>query len=131
MTEARSIGTSLAGHISPTLIEASDATRTVTTAQLVAEAAGWQVSLELKAMLYGAASWDVIALAATTSTEHKSILVVGHQPTMSQTVYELTGDRLAVPPATGIVIDLHLGAWGDLTTGCGSVRTALSANVGA
>jgi phosphohistidine phosphatase len=131
MTEARSIGTLLADHISPTLIAASDATRTATTAQLVAEAAEWRVTPKLEAMLYDAASWDVIALAATTSNKHKSILIVGHQPTMSQTVYELTGDRLAVAPATGVVIDLNLGAWGDLITGRGSVRTTLSANVGA
>ena len=96
IAEARSIGHSLRGHISPTLVTASDAERTTTTAQLAVESAGWEVTPSLEAMLYQAASWDVIGLVATASPEHSSILVVGHQPTMSQTVQQLTGKRMDV-----------------------------------
>lgn len=125
IAEAENIGRSLSGHISPTLVTASDAERATTTAQLVIESAGWEVTPTLESMLYQAASWDVIGLIATTPPAHTSILVVGHQPTMSQTVQQLTGKRMDVAPATGIVIDMEMHTWSELTTATGAVRAVI------
>lgn len=84
----------------PDRIIASDATRTTSTAQLAARAGGWEADVETTDRLYGATPADVVRVVKEVPDSVGRLLVVGHEPTSSGLIGELTGAMVQVKTAT-------------------------------
>jgi len=98
----------------PDRVLCSDAVRTRQTAQQVitglAEAGAQVPDAEPLAELYQASTHQVLHLVAATPEEVTTLLVVGHEPTMSETVAALTGRRVELPTAAVAQVELD-GGW--------------------
>lgn len=126
-----------AGHIAerlategpvPDLVLCSDALRTRQTADFVVsalQADGHHPAVRAVPDLYEASVHRVLHLVADVAEDVGTVLVVGHQPTMSATVAALTGRHGSMPPAGLAVLEVD-GAWAGVAAGSGrllGVRT--------
>ncbi|MFA9563634.1 MAG: histidine phosphatase family protein [Acidimicrobiales bacterium] len=84
----------------PDRIIASSATRTASTAQLAARAGGWKAQVETTDVLYGATPDAVIRVIKAVPDSVGRLLIVGHEPTSSGLIGELTGAMVQVKTAT-------------------------------
>ena len=99
---------SVGGEI-PDKILSSPAVRARTTADLVS--AVWEVPVEIRDELYGASAGEVIDTIHSAGGSSERLLVVGHEPTTSQTVSVLCGARVRVATATAVGLDLAPDDW--------------------
>lgn len=95
--------------LAPDTILTSSATRALRTAELAADAGGWDVDITATRDLYDAWHGTVLEALAETADEVDRLMVVGHQPTWGALVEELTGGAVAMRTATVAVVDLLLG----------------------
>lgn len=107
----------------PDLIVTSTATRALSTAALANEAGDWDSQIVLEPSLYGTGA-DAAVQVASSVTDAKRLMLVGHQPTWSVLVSLLTGDRIEMKTAAVAVIDFDVDDWTDLP----SVRGETSAS---
>jgi len=97
-TDALAVGAALAGLGSvPTTAVSSPARRALETTEQVLIGAGWTVPMQVIESLYGGRVEDV--LAVIRSSEAETLLIVGHQPSWSQSVAALTGGAVYMPTA--------------------------------
>ncbi len=123
----------LEGVPPPQLVLCSAAVRTRQTADLIVKATGNRIPIDSFSSLYGADTDLVLQYLREIDEGVTSALVVGHNPTMYQLVWELLADRgeedpagdRAVLEAHGFptcalaVLVLEVRAWEDVAHGCG------------
>ena len=110
--EAERVGGVLrAADLLPALTLSSTARRARKTARIVLEAAGCDAPLELHADLYLAEPPAYLARLAGLSDETARVLVVGHNPRISEFVHHLTGHAEEMPTACLVRIDLPIERW--------------------
>ncbi|MDO9379950.1 MAG: histidine phosphatase family protein [Nocardioidaceae bacterium] len=127
--DAARLGTWLAGLglVGPAVAYVSSAARTTATwEQLAPSLTAWDVEVEVRDDLYAAGADEVAAVVAGTDDEVRTVVVVGHNPTMTALALGLTSpggdahDRLAQQglPTCGCAV-VGLDRWdapgGDLT----------------
>ncbi|NLT53866.1 MAG: histidine phosphatase family protein [Actinomycetales bacterium] len=110
----------------PDLVLCSDAVRAQHTWEIVAAALPAQPRVRVEPELYGARADDVLALVRALPTEVRTVVVVGHEPTMSSTTLTLAG-KGSVPaalrrvrekyPTTGVAVLRFRGPWSGLERG--------------
>ncbi|WP_310528086.1 histidine phosphatase family protein [Nocardioides sp.] len=108
----------------------SSATRTQETWGAVAEGAGWSISPVFEDGLYSAGPDTALDLMRETPAEARSLLVIGHNPTvayLAQMLDDGEGDPAAIVDMAGgyptcalTVLTFH-GSWGDLAMASASV----------
>ena len=129
----------LGGVRPPELAVCSAAVRTRQTADLVAEAMGGRLPVDAYQALYGADPDLVLRYVREIDEGVRSALLVGHNPTVFEVVWQLlavpadsgdpTTDR-AVLEANGFptcalaVVALEVGAWEDVVHGCADLAGA-------
>jgi len=119
------MGRVLAAHgLEPQVVISSTALRAKTTAQLAIEEGGWEAELRLDATLYESGPADVLGVGAS-APEVSRLMMVGHQPTWSMMVAELTGERVEMKTATVAVIELEMDSWAGLRLGKGTLSRVL------
>lgn len=104
----------------PEIVVSSTATRARSTAELARLSGGWSSRLILEPDLYGASYLETLRIAARHGDAHERIMLVGHEPTWSQTVRHLTGARVAMRTGTCVDIEVDLSRWdaaGSATSG--------------
>lgn len=109
----------------PDRILSSSAVRARTTAELAAEAGGWNSAVEIVDDLYGASPGDVLSVIQSNARSAQRLLVVGHEPTTSQTVGVLTGARVRVATATAVGLDLPADDWKRVAPDAASIAFVL------
>jgi phosphohistidine phosphatase len=120
---ARTVGRFLdrAGQV-PDRVLASPALRAVETLRLAMEAGGWSCPVAEREALYGAGPDDVLGEVRREPATTRLLLVVGHEPTTSETASLLVGGgRLRVPTAALARIDLDVARWSDVGPGTGEL----------
>jgi phosphohistidine phosphatase len=102
--KVRAMGATLAhADVQPDHLYCSPRVRARQTAELVGAAVG--VSLEVRESVNF--DFDVrVVYAALEETPGKDIMFVGHEPTMSATVYALTGAAVVMHPGTVVAIQM-------------------------
>lgn len=88
----------------PDLIVSSSAVRALTTANIAAEAGGWSVDIGVDPTLYSSGVDAVLEILGNAPAVNR-LMIVGHQPTWSMLVAELTGARVDMKTGTVAVID--------------------------
>jgi phosphohistidine phosphatase len=103
------------------LVSSADRTRQTWTA--VAEAAGWDVEAEFDTSLYSAGPDAALDLLRLAPTEARSLLVIGHNPTMASLAHLIDsghGDPVASAemlggyPTSAVTVFEYDGTWADL-----------------
>jgi phosphohistidine phosphatase len=95
----------------PDRVISSTAVRARSTAELARIAGGWPCPLELDERLYGTGPEEALVVAADYGGDEERIMLVGHEPSWSQLISELTGARAQVKTATVAAIDLERESW--------------------
>jgi phosphohistidine phosphatase len=99
----------------PDLIMSSTAVRAKKTAELVAKACKYKGEISLNKSLYGAEPADYLKILQELSDKHKTVLVVGHSPSVEETVDVLTGSPdVIMPTCTLAHISLPIQNWAEL-----------------
>lgn len=105
----------------PDRILASPARRAKETAELVAKACGYKKAIEWHESFYGGDAEDLIAALQRLPDSVDQVLLVGHNPTMEETVSALiSGDDsdaiVMMPTAALACIQVDIDNWADLET---------------
>jgi phosphohistidine phosphatase len=111
--------------IVPGLVVSSTATRARSTAELARLSGGWDSRLVLEDRLYGASFAESLDIAAEYGENHDRIMLVGHEPTWSQLVRQLTGARAAMKTATCAEIEVSIPRWEALSTASNGILITL------
>lgn len=102
----------------PDQIVASSASRALTTAELVALAADFTGDLQTTRQFYLAAPETYLDyLRAKANDDHKTVMVVGHNPGMEDLVTELTGWMGRFTTANLAHVALPIESWRELRWG--------------
>ncbi|MFM7470780.1 MAG: SixA phosphatase family protein [Nodosilinea sp.] len=106
----------------PDLALTSPAVRAHTTLELARAAGDWPCPVKEVTALYEATPQQVLAVIQGQSDRHQRILLVGHQPTWSQTTSLLIGGgQVQVPTAAMICLDLPVSYWSQVQPGQASL----------
>jgi phosphohistidine phosphatase len=97
--------------LSPQRILASDATRAVQTAQLVAGACGYRGAVAYLADLYAAPPAAYLSALAALPDDVDTAMVVGHNPGLEDLVQQLCGGANAMPTAAIAHVQLAINTW--------------------
>lgn len=104
----------------PDLLVTSDAVRTRQTAELVLKGLGREIPTVVDPRLYECDIADAFDVIQDTRNGVQTLLIVGHEPTMSATTAVITGRRVRFPTAAVARIELEVpwagveGETGDL-----------------
>ena len=111
--------------IVPDLIVTSDAVRARTTAQAVANAAGYSGELVTEPSLYHAKPEDVIAVLNGVADQARTVMIVGHNPGLEDLVLLLSGEHHGMVTTGLAELKLPIDRWSDLdgTTAASLVET--------
>ena len=114
-------------EIVPDRILASPARRAKETAQLVAEACGYKKAIEWHEAFYGGNAEDLIVALQRLPNSMEQVLLVGHNPTMEETVSALiSGDErqpiITMPTAALACLQVDVRDWAELEPGEGVLQ---------
>jgi phosphohistidine phosphatase len=101
----------------PDLSLSSTAKRARTTAAKVAEACGYQRSVELRDELYQVAPSTCITVLREVYYDEPCVMLVAHNPGLEELLELLTGVSEPLPTAALAQITLPIDSWRDLTSG--------------
>lgn len=122
---ARIMGRVLAAkNLAPEAIITSTAVRARTTSELARAAGEWVANLFLEPRLYGTGSRDVIDVIRNAPGVDR-LMVVGHQPTWSLVVDDLTDRYVDMKTGAVAVITLPIREWSDTAPLAGSLANTL------
>ena len=115
LRDAPRVGAMLRTHaLVPDLIVTSDAVRARTTAQAVAEAAGYHRDLVVDPRLYLAKPADLLAVLHELPEDSARAMIVGHNPGLEDLIVALTGEHHDLPTATLAQLALPIDRWSAL-----------------
>jgi len=106
--------------VRPDTIVSSPAKRALSTARTIADALDYADEIRLNEILYGAAPDDTLGVVRSTDSGHDSVMVFGHNPTMTDLVNLVPGfDVGNVPTCAICAIAIDVDDWSavDLTRG--------------
>jgi phosphohistidine phosphatase len=97
------------------LIISSTALRAETTANLIAKAVKYKVEIILDRSIYNAEPTNLLTILSNCSDEYNSILLVGHNPTVEETVQMLANSAEITMATCAIAhLTLSIDAWTEL-----------------
>ncbi len=101
----------------PELIISSSALRTTETAGIIISALKTEITLILKPELYHAQADDYFELLQTVPDKVHTLLLIGHNPSISRLASSLAKTNLSMAPADTILLKAtHAGHWAELTS---------------
>ncbi len=127
---ARKIGSYLKaiGKV-PDSVICSSARRAVDTFELAVEAGGWETSHRVSDRLYEAHPSDILNEIRKEPDSTETLMIVGHEPTMSETLAAFTGGRARFPTACIACIELGIERWRDVQFAGGQLAWLVSPKV--
>lgn len=104
----------------PNRVVCSTAVRARRTLALAQEAGDWTADVEHTERLYGANPSDLLEIAQAQNDATGVLMLVGHEPTWSETIaLFIGGGTVRYPTAALARIDLDVGHWRDISFGDG------------
>lgn len=98
----------------PDHVLASPAPRALETAQLVVKSCGYGGAVRAEAALYLAPAAGCLAALRGVPQSARSVLLVGHNPGLSQLASELGASDASLAPAELVSTELELADWAEL-----------------
>jgi phosphohistidine phosphatase len=111
--DAHDMASRLRKSVKPDLIISSPAVRALTTALIVARHLHYDsAAIAIQPLLYDTNSDQYRAVIASLPDEHSTVILVGHNPVITETANLLGGTTLDELPTTGIVgVEFDGPAW--------------------
>jgi phosphohistidine phosphatase len=104
----------------------SPAVRAHSTLELARQAGHWSCGVEVSQDLYEASPAQVLGVIQGQGDRHQRLLLVGHQPTWSDTIsWLMGGGQVEVPTAALVCLDLQITDWRQVTPGQATLRWLL------
>ncbi len=100
----------------PDLILCSSAVRAFDTAEHVVAASGCDAKVDVTRRLYLAEPDGYLDVLSEVEPSHRCVLMVGHNPGISELVSELTGEDTSMPTAAVARIDLEVDSFADVNS---------------
>ena len=101
--------------VAPELIIASGALRAKTTAQIIAQTVGCAAAIELTDHLYDSSAHAYAQTIRSADDTHSTIMIVGHNPAISEVCEELLGGEPIVLPTCGVCcIDFEVASFSEI-----------------
>jgi len=98
----------------PDLVLTSTALRARVTAELVCEAMSEEKEPASRADLYLPRTEDIVEAVACIDVDASCVMVVAHNPGITEAVFSLTRSEERMPTAAAAIIDLDINCWSDL-----------------
>lgn len=118
----RKVGQRLNTSGSIDLVLSSSAKRTRETTATVLGEISQQLATKFDAGLYNASLQQVIAILGQTEAAHNSLLLIGHNPSLSELVTWLGSlSHLSMAPGQLVEMELFVEDWNELSGGCGRI----------
>jgi phosphohistidine phosphatase len=111
----------------PGLVISSTAVRARATAELARITGGWPSRLILEDDLYGTSPRGALEVVERYAGDCERVMIVGHEPTWSMLIKQLTGSSCAVRTATVADIEIHASDWDAITSSSGTLVSLLQA----
>lgn len=121
--EASFIGLQLNNlEVTPHLITSSSAKRAYQTIQLISNEIDYPFdAIEFNKSIYNANLNDLLKIVHHLPNNHSNIMLVGHNPTMTDLANYLTGNAIGNMPTCSVFkIELHIDNWQEIIQGIGS-----------
>lgn len=109
----------------PDIVVTSTATRARSTAEIARISGGWSSRLILADELYGASVDTTLECAEHHAANATRVMLVGHQPTWSMAVQQLTGGTADIRTGTVADIAIHATSWEGLSMARGTLISLL------
>lgn len=107
----------------PDLVLCSTAVRTRSTLDEAMQAGAWSAEARLHDELYETDVAALIDLTRTVSAEHGRVLVIGHEPTLSELIASLCGGAtVRFPTGALAAIECSVPDWAEVREGCGVLQ---------
>lgn len=103
----------------PDLVLVSDATRTMQTAQRFCDALEWRGVLRYCSSLYLAAHDEIARTVTQQIGSNRAVMIVAHNPGVSEFVGWATGEDLEMLPAQMIELCYEAGSWEEALASAG------------
>lgn len=100
--------------LSPDLVLSSTATRAQATAELAAEAGGFDCEIRLSRELYAAGPEILLQALAAVEDSFDRVLIVAHNPGMEELLHLLTRQNQPMPTAALAWVELEIEHWQDI-----------------
>ena len=106
----------LSRELEPDLIMASSAVRALTTATLVAKALEYNPDqITVNEGIYGADKDELFQIIRQTPDDVAQLLLVGHNPTITEVTNFLSPEHVADMPTAGVVgLSFNCATWGEI-----------------
>lgn len=109
-------------EVIPDGIVSSTALRARDTVSIASEAGSWDAPIRESQTLYGASPEQLIKVIQSEPDDTERLLLVGHEPTWSETVGMLIGQgNIRFPTASVACIDFHVDSWASVRFGHGEL----------
>lgn len=106
------------------LIVSSPAKRALDTARIVAHGLEHlEVTLTTDANIYEAHVNDLLEVVNSISDDVHHVMLIGHNPSMSQLVEFLSGEAVELPTCAMVEIILDIDSWKEVSRGLGSFKS--------
>lgn len=109
--------------VMPDLIISSPAERAFSTARLIAEKLNYPPNeIEIDNEIYRAIYKDLYKAAKHLNKKLKTVMIVGHNPELTEFLSSLTNAYVDDIPTTGIcIVKLNISEWTEICEGCGKL----------
>ena len=116
ISEAKLIGQYLSNNqYIPSHIISSTATRTLETANIIIEQLKFKKKIETQSLIYSDSFLNILNLINNVDNQYQCIMLVGHNPTITQLINHITNMRINHMPTCGAgIIDFQV-TWGSIT----------------
>ena len=101
-------------NLAPDVIVRSPAARARETTDIVAEAAQLSARPRFDERLFDAGTEQILGIIAGIEDDAAMLLIVGHNPGLTELILRLTGASERVTPGTLAGIELDIAEWGDV-----------------
>ena len=98
-------------NLVPDLIISSTAKRANKTADIIAKKSGYDKKIFESKVLYGATVDDYTSVIHDINNEYKTVLLVGHNPTIEEVLERIIGERYIMKTCSLAYIDLSIDCW--------------------
>jgi phosphohistidine phosphatase len=131
ITAAKTMGKLLAAMDQiPDFALTSSAVRARTTLDIAVKAGHWQCPTAIIDDLYEASIEQVLTVIHQQPDRYQSLMLVGHEPTWSDSVaYLMGGGTVRVPTAALVCLEFEANAWTQVEYGCGTLLWLLPAKL--
>lgn len=115
-------------HI-PEHIICSGAIRTLETANLINKYLNINNKIDKRDNLYGTSVSGILSLIETLNSEYSSVMIVGHNPTMTATINQISKLTLDYLPTSGVaIIQYNIMKWGQIVSEKGKIINLIYPN---